>query len=461
MALISICHGIHSDGEALAASLGEMLGLRVVSRDAVVAEASTKYGVSEDELVQSLRRPPSFWDQLTHKRQRFVLALAATLGDIVQHDNVVYHGIACQVLLGELQNVLKLRLIAPMGSRVRLAMNAHNVSEAQATTIIQKSDARRATWMRRMYDVDVSDDSLYDLVVNLGQMNIESATDFIGDLLKRDQYQSTPETQLALKDFALRLRVQAEITFYSYCPDTAVDVSAHDGVVGLTLAAEARPHRDAMVEFVKEIPGVLGVDTGERSASDQREVAVQTLMSAEDLMIPLERYPHIPQSVTIKEAVVAMTASSVVLADGHIIVPRYLLVLDDADRLVGVINRRHVLRGLTPQYDSMIKARKQLESQGVFNSGMMSTSLVWDALFGPAAVNAARRPVSSIMIPASVSVERKDTLGVVVSSMLQNDINVLPVTDSGRLVGVVLMSEVFDNVAEFVIESGAKPKDAG
>ena len=70
-----------------------------------------------------------------------------------------------------------------------------------------------------------------------------------------------------------------------------------------------------------------------------------------------------------------------------------------------------------------------------------------------------RRPVSTIMIPASVTVESSDTLGEVVSTMLQNDTNVLPVKDQGELAGVILMTEVFDNVAEFIIESGAKSRN--
>ena len=440
----------------LAERLGEELGYRVVSREAMVVDASATYGVSEDELVDALRSPPSFWDKLSHKRQRFVLALLATLAEIVQHDNVIYHGLAGHMLLRELPNVLKLRLVAPMESRVRMAMQDHNLSHEAASRLIQESDARRATWMRRMYNVDPTDTSLYDLVLNLDEMGIEAATHLIADALKREKYEATNEAERELKDFALRMRIQAAIAFKSEFPADAVDVSAHEGVVGLTIASRAQSSRDAIVEFVRGIEGVGEIDTGERKP--RHTVAAQAQMTAADLMVSLDGYPHVSRTVTIKEAVMAMTASSVVLSDGHIMLPRYLLVMDESNRLVGVLNRRHILRGLTPQYDSLMQAQKQLESRMGIATPMISTSMMWDALFGPAAVNAARRPVSSIMIPASVSVERSDTLGTVVSTMLQNDINVLPVTDGGKTVGVILMTEVFDNVAEFIIESGARMK---
>jgi CBS domain-containing protein len=154
----------------------------------------------------------------------------------------------------------------------------------------------------------------------------------------------------------------------------------------------------------------------------------------------------------------AMAASAVVLSDGHIILPRYLLVLDEREKLVGVINRRHLLRGLTPQYRSVMRARKDLEHRMQLTEGMMSTSLLWGALFSPAAARAARKPVSSIMVPPSSSVRPSDTLGTVVGTMLQEDIDLLPVTDGGKAVGVILMTEVYDYVAEYVIESGAKRK---
>ena len=442
----------------MAERLGERLGYRVVSREVVVQAAAANYGVSEQELQNALRSPPGFWDKLTHKRQQFILAVLATLADIVQHDNVVYYGIAGQLLLRDMPNVLKLLVIAPMEARISRAMKEQNLTLEDARRQLQDSDNRRITWMRRMYQVDARDPGLYDLTLNLGQMSIQSATDMVTELLEREEYKTRPETLQRLKEFALRLRIRADLTFRSDYGDAVADVTVHGGTVHLTLQGEYNKRSDEIVRFVQQIPDVQHVDLAGDEGIDASRPAAQARKTAEDLMVPLKGYPHIRRNVSIREAVMAMAASAVVLSDGHIILPRYLLVLDDDDRLVGVINRRHLLRGLTPQYGSIMKAKKTLEHRMQLTDGMFPTSLLWSALFSPAAAKAALDPVSSVMIPPSATVDRTDTLGSVVGTMLQHDIDILPVTERGRAVGVVLMTDVFDNVAEYIMESGAKFK---
>jgi predicted transcriptional regulator len=40
--------------------------------------------------------------------------------------------------------------------------------------------------------------------------------------------------------------------------------------------------------------------------------------------------------------------------------------------------------------------------------------------------------------------------------MLEHDVDLIPVTDGARTVGVVMMTDVFDNVSEYVLERGTK-----
>ena len=54
--------------------------------------------------------------------------------------------------------------------------------------------------------------------------------------------------------------------------------------------------------------------------------------TARDVMLPPDRYPHCTLSCTIRDAVVALSASAVKLEDGYTMVPRYVLVLDDVER---------------------------------------------------------------------------------------------------------------------------------
>lgn len=457
MPIVTINRGTLSGGARLADALAARLGMGVLSRE-VVVEAAKTYGVSEEDLQKSLRSPPGFWDKLGRKRQQYILAVQATLAGMIEQDNVVYHGLAGQLLLRDLPNVLRVRLIAPMEYRVRAAMIEHNLSRDDAEKHIEKADEVRSLWVHRVYGVDVTDPALYDLVVNLGNMSMETATEMIVDLLGREEYRSTPETQQQLRDFALHMRIRAALSLRSEFSESSIEVSVRDGVVDLGVPLAAEHGRAAVVELIRQIPGVKDIRGGEGATRAEAEESILTRSwkTAADIMIPLGGYPHVRQTLPIRDALLSLGASSVVSSDGHLVCPRYLLILDEVDRLVGVVNRRNLLRGLIPQYATLKKAEASLGATIPFTDALSSTSLLWSTLFSPAAVAAAGRAVGTVMLPIRAVVSVTDTLSTVVGAMLAHDVDLIPVTDGDRTVGVIMMTDVFDNVAEYILERSAK-----
>jgi len=454
MPIVTISRGTETGGALLAESLKDRVGLKIISRE-VVVEAARIYGVSEEDLQSSLMSPPGFWDKQARKRQHYILAVQATLAGMVEGDDVVYHGLAGQLLLRELPSVLKVRLIAPLEQRVRAAMAHLDLSRDEALRHIQKADEDRATWVRRLYDADVTDPSLYDLVLNLGAMSMETATEMVVDLLGRQEYRSSPETQRRIRDFALATRIRAELSLKSEYPEAAGHASVSAGVVTLDLPGSLASRREAIKRFVAGIQGVEGV-VGEEGDKDKEISPPATAWkTAADLMLPLSGYPHMPETLPIREALLALGASSVVSSEGHLVVPRYLLVLDDRERLVGVVNRRALLRGLIPQYASLKRA-SSVAAALPYAEALYASSPLWSSLFSPAALSAARNPVGSVMVPTRVSVAHDDTVDNVVGAMLEHDVDLIPVTEGARIVGVVMMTDVFDNVAEYILERGAK-----
>ena len=59
----------------------------------------------------------------------------------------------------------------------------------------------------------------------------------------------------------------------------------------------------------------------------------------------------------------------------------------------------------------------------------------------------------SVGVPRS---DLDDPVDTVIGAMLGQDVDLIPVTEGARAVGVVMMTDVFDNVSEFVLERGAK-----
>jgi cytidylate kinase/CBS domain-containing protein len=455
MAIIVISRGSLSGGEELAEMLGKRLGARVLSRE-VIVQAAKKYGVDEERLIKEMDSPPGLWNRLTHQKEQYILAVQASLAEMVQEGKVIYHGHAGQLLLQPLAKVIKVRLIAPLEYRIRSAMMEFNFSREEAAKHIETVDERRTRWMRQLFDIEWADPTLYDLVLNLANISLDTATEMVVDLAGRPEYRRTPELEQERIDFALATRVRAELTFTSGFPYDSVEVNVARGAVRLSGGTFFERNQERVVQFVQKIEGVSQVVTKDEISPGR--MSEQEEQKARDIMLPISSYPFIRKGISIREAFSALCSSSVKLNDGHVISPRYLLVHDELARLVGVVDRRSLLRGLVPELKAMERARSKAAEIAHMPELTFPVTFCWGSLFSEAAFNCAKEPVETIMVPVRASVHPEDDLSVVIAVMLQRGVDLVPVIDEHRPVGVILMTDVFDTVAEHLLEEGSHPR---
>ncbi len=200
-----------------------------------------------------------------------------------------------------------------------------------------------------------------------------------------------------------------------------------------------------MNEFAKDV-GVV---------AKQEEKLLSREETAADVMLPISGYPQVPHWLTIREAISALSSSSVQLKDGHEILPRYVLITDEQERLVGVVNRRNLLKGLSIQLRTIEKAQKDLRSVTTAPDFSYAMSFQWISFFNRAAVESAEDPVKSVMTPILGTVRPDQGLSVVVTTMIQNGFDLIPVMEEDKVIGVILMTEVFDRVSQYIMENRA------
>jgi cytidylate kinase len=464
MAIITISRRSHSGGTLLANELGSRLGWRVLSQEDVSAAAAETYRMTEKELFQGLYLPANFFQRFTHQKERYLLATQATITQLLPEGNGIYHGLAGQFLFAEVCNAFRVRLVAPMEYRIDTAVQALGVSRADAVKTLQDNDAHRARWSRQIFGVDITDPALYDLVVNLEHVSIEAAAEMITEIMDRDDYQPTPECLNEYRDFSLDRRVRAELRFNSPFYREGLEIRVQDGEVVLSGGKSFEAQRDSLVRFVGRIDGVEKVTT-DRGTVDRIEVTERALATgdatASDVMLKPQRYPNCRVDCTIREAIVALGASAVKLDDGHIMIPRYVLVLDDDDRLVGVVSRRELLKGLIPHLLQDKASEAHIKEFVPFAGDIASEPAIrWTSLFSKAALDAAEQPIHLVMVPIKGTVQVDDTLSTVISTMLYHGIDLVPVLDGEKVAGVVLMTNIFDFVAQFVLERGSRAQAA-
>ncbi|MDE2887452.1 MAG: cytidylate kinase-like family protein [Gemmatimonadota bacterium] len=106
--------------------------------------------------------------------------LQATVQRLRKRDRVIIVGRGGQAILRDDPNTLHVRTVAPMESRIHVVMERQKLStRKEAGDLIQKSDRRRAAYLKENYHFDWDDPALYHVVVNTGRTCLESAARII------------------------------------------------------------------------------------------------------------------------------------------------------------------------------------------------------------------------------------------------------------------------------------------
>jgi len=166
---------------------------------------------------------------------------------------------------------------------------------------------------------------------------------------------------------------------------------------------------------------------------------------AEDVMIPLDSYPHVPHWFSLKQAISEMEKTQFEV-DGRKSLPRVVLVFDEEYRLMGMVRRRDILRGLGS--DPMQESR---ERAGEKDPGIRRAKSPSDAA-GQVTLEElkkrAERPVSEVMTPIRVTLDAAAPLMEVAYFMAINDVSIVPIMKNGTVVGMARSADVLRRVGE-------------
>jgi CBS domain-containing protein len=169
---------------------------------------------------------------------------------------------------------------------------------------------------------------------------------------------------------------------------------------------------------------------------------------AEEIMIPLDKYPHIPYWFTLRQAMAEMEKSEIEVK-GRKSLPRVVLVFDEKYRLMGMARRRDIMRGLEPRFlsDGFKKSEKKWFDVAIDPN---LTELSYDHMV-KVIRERAERQISEVMIPVTKTVNGDDHLIKVIYEMVENNLSLLPVLKDNRIIGVVRSVDVFHEVAQLAL----------
>jgi len=171
---------------------------------------------------------------------------------------------------------------------------------------------------------------------------------------------------------------------------------------------------------------------------------------AEDIMIPIDRYPNIFSDVTLRQAM-AEFEHAYLNVDGEMSLPRALLVIDKNYSLIGIVRRRDILQGLEPDFMKHIPHHHQkelIDIEGDPNLVLLSSGRVIKTMHS----HADKMRIADIMQPVTDKVQYNDHIAQIIYIMVKKDLNLLPVMKNRQVIGVVRSVDVFHEVAHLLLD---------
>lgn len=172
---------------------------------------------------------------------------------------------------------------------------------------------------------------------------------------------------------------------------------------------------------------------------------------AKDLMLSLDEYATVSQDSTIQEALSALSMAQQGLT-GNRHHHRAVLALNEEGKVVGKLSHWAVLRCLEPQYlnnDDIVSLSRTGLTDELIQSLRDSMSL-FSGSVRQMCRDAARLRVRDAMVPVGESIDENAALSEVIHKFVLTHAQSMLVTRANRVVGILRLSDVFEEVARTI-----------
>jgi cytidylate kinase len=253
--IICVSRGSFIGGKTLAERLASKLGYQCLSREEVT-DAATEAGIPVGRLEMTVGRHRPLDERLAIEKERFTAFVSATICRRALQQSLVYHGRTGHLVMPEVTDVLRVRVIQDPEQRIRSVMQRLNLSRGKARRYNEQVDEDRRRWARTLYNVDWQDPRHYDIVVNLSHVAVDNAASALVGMAQLPEFNVTPATQRTIEDLLLASECRLAIGDDPRTRSMSVRVRAEGGRVSITYLPREESTARFIPDAVKQVSGV-------------------------------------------------------------------------------------------------------------------------------------------------------------------------------------------------------------
>lgn len=259
MAIITISREMGSGGIPIVHQVAEELGYKLVDGDSI-KDVASQYGLTQESLQQVDEKPPAFIEQLDRKIELDMSRIQLIVLEEALKGNVVIYGRGGQDLLPGINNVFRVRVIAPFEDRVERWAEREWIDPDLARSLVRKSDQQRAGFIKYYFDRNWSNPIEYDVVINTARISNETAVKLIAEGAK-DQHliEKKNAAKAKLKDLIIQKKIQIARLADERIEDIWFNIEVENKHVILSGHVYSEAERRAAIDDAQQVEGVEGV----------------------------------------------------------------------------------------------------------------------------------------------------------------------------------------------------------
>ena len=182
MTVLTISREIGSGGPDIGRKVAEKTGYHYADKKTML-DVFKQYGFQPfDKVYES---PSSFWDRFDTMRRLTVQNLNDVIEALAGHGNIVIVGRGSFAVLGDLADVINVRVQAPFEARLKWFKESEGLQdEKEAERVLTQRSEVRVDFVEATYHVPWDAASNFDMVINTDKISLDQAADWLCDASK-------------------------------------------------------------------------------------------------------------------------------------------------------------------------------------------------------------------------------------------------------------------------------------
>ena len=268
MPLIAMTREMGSLGKDVAAGIAQRANKKVVYHE-IIEPLANKMRLRKSHVERFLEGKSGIWERLTtDKTSLSIFTADETFRFLRDGSTAVIRGWGAAHLLRDIPHVIRVRVCAPMETRVKRMMERLATDNRETVeNEIQLSEEAHTAITRRHFGVNWKDSEHYDLVLCTERLSVDECVEEIEGLMKRPRFQETPESIRLAANFALEWAVRAALRRDARTAEVGITVTCAEGVARLQGVVGTAEESAAATEVAASVPGVREVDNQLKSAA--------------------------------------------------------------------------------------------------------------------------------------------------------------------------------------------------